>query len=141
MASVMGICGGMVGPKSENVEKVLVFKAFFEGSRAPRVRQDREQPSEPDRFEVQKVMFLIKNAFCLYLELCFLQQRGVHFQKNHEKMLPGSEKWSQNYVRYMKIPAAWGRIHEDGVKIMSDISRKSPKEATCSNNTHICKVF
>ena len=41
MASVMGICGGMVGPKSENVEKVLVFKAFFEGSRGPRVRQGK----------------------------------------------------------------------------------------------------
>ena len=31
MASVMGICGGLVEPKSENVEKVRVFKAFFEG--------------------------------------------------------------------------------------------------------------
>ena len=29
MASVMGTCGGSVGPKSENVEKVLVFKAFL----------------------------------------------------------------------------------------------------------------
>ena len=42
-------------------------------------------------------------------------------------MLPGSEKWNQNYVRYMKIPATWGRIHEDGVKTMSDILIKSPK--------------
>ena len=49
MASVMGICGGLLGPKSGNVEKVLVFKAFFEGSRAPRVRQSREQLSGPDR--------------------------------------------------------------------------------------------
>ena len=29
MASVMGIYAGLLGPKSENVEKVLVFKAFF----------------------------------------------------------------------------------------------------------------
>ena len=29
MASVMGIFAGLVGPKSENVEKVLVFKAFL----------------------------------------------------------------------------------------------------------------
>ena len=29
MASVMGICGSLVGPKSGNVEKVLVFKAFW----------------------------------------------------------------------------------------------------------------
>ena len=31
MASVMGIYAGLVGPKSENVEKVLVFKAFLKG--------------------------------------------------------------------------------------------------------------
>ena len=31
MASLMPIRGGLVGPKSENVEKVLVLKAFFEG--------------------------------------------------------------------------------------------------------------
>ena len=32
MASVMAICGGLVGPKSGNVEKVKIFKAFSEGS-------------------------------------------------------------------------------------------------------------
>ena len=47
MASVMGICAGLLEPKSENVEKVMVFKAFLEGSRGPRVRQDCEQLSEP----------------------------------------------------------------------------------------------
>ena len=47
MASVMGICAGLVGPKSENVEKVLVFKAFLEGSRGPRVCQACEPHSEP----------------------------------------------------------------------------------------------
>ena len=45
LASVMGICAGLVGPKSGNVEKVLVFKAFFEGLKGPRGRQDREQVS------------------------------------------------------------------------------------------------
>ena len=35
MASVMGICAGLVGPKSENVEKVLVFKSFLRGARRP----------------------------------------------------------------------------------------------------------
>ena len=39
-----------MGPKSENVEKALVFKAFFEGSKGPRGRQDREQVSEPRSF-------------------------------------------------------------------------------------------
>ena len=33
MASAMGICGGLVGPKSGNVEKALVFVYVFEGSR------------------------------------------------------------------------------------------------------------
>ena len=47
MASVMGIYAGLVGPKSENVEKVLVFKAFLKGSRRARVTQENEQPSEP----------------------------------------------------------------------------------------------
>ena len=49
MASVMGICAGLVGPKSENVEKVLVFKAFLKGSKEPRVIWSRLQRSEPDR--------------------------------------------------------------------------------------------
>ena len=47
MASVMGICGSLVGPKSENVEKVLVFKAFLKGSRRARGIQENEQRSEP----------------------------------------------------------------------------------------------
>ena len=34
MASVIGIYAGLVGPKSENVEKVLVFKAFLKGQRS-----------------------------------------------------------------------------------------------------------
>ena len=34
MASVMGMYAGLVGPKSENVEKVLVFKAFVKSQRS-----------------------------------------------------------------------------------------------------------
>ena len=51
MASVMGICAGLVGPKSENVEKVLVFKAFFEGQRSHATARESLQLSEPDRWE------------------------------------------------------------------------------------------
>ena len=47
------------------------------------------------RFEVQKVIFLIKNALWLYSELCFLLQRGAQFQKNHEKKWLESEKWNR----------------------------------------------
>ena len=61
MVSVMGMCGGLVGPKSENVEKALVLPLLFEGSRGPRVRQSREKVSEPSLFDVEKVIFLIKN--------------------------------------------------------------------------------
>ena len=49
MASVMGTCAGLVGPKSENIKKVLVFKAFVKGSRVPRVDSENEQGSGPDR--------------------------------------------------------------------------------------------
>ena len=36
MASVLGMYAGLVGPKSENVEKVLVVKAFLKGGRIQR---------------------------------------------------------------------------------------------------------
>ena len=80
------------------------------------------------RFGVAKVIFFIKIALWLCSKICFPLQREAYFQKNHDKKWSEREKWSQNYVRYIKIPATWGRIHEDGVKIMSDISIKSPKE-------------
>ena len=38
--ATMHTCSGLVGPKSGNIEKPLVFKGFFEGSRGPRVRQE-----------------------------------------------------------------------------------------------------
>ena len=50
MADVMRIGAGLVGPKSGNVEKVLVFKTFLKGSRGPRGRQPNEQSFGPDRF-------------------------------------------------------------------------------------------
>ena len=46
MASVMGICAGLVGPKSENVEKVLVFNAFLKGSSRAGGRQPRKRSAE-----------------------------------------------------------------------------------------------
>ena len=59
MASVMGIWGGLVGPKSGNVEKVLVFKAFLKGQGSHGDPKESLQLSEPDRFEVEKVKFLM----------------------------------------------------------------------------------
>ena len=43
MASVMGICGGLLRPKSGNVEKVLVFIEFVEGSK----KQDSTRTNNP----------------------------------------------------------------------------------------------
>ena len=45
MASVMGICAGLVGPNSENVEKVVVFKAFLKGARRAGGRQENKKTS------------------------------------------------------------------------------------------------
>ena len=39
-----------MGPKSENVEKVLVLPLLFEGSRGARGRQENEKVSEPEHF-------------------------------------------------------------------------------------------
>ena len=130
-----------MGPKIENVGFSFVLPLLFEGSRLPRGRRSREQLSEPDRFEVQKVVLLIKKALWLYSELCFLLQRGAQFHKNHENKLLEGETWSQNNVGYIKIPPKWCWKHEDVIKIMSDTPLKSPKEGTCSNNTHICDDF
>ena len=41
LAGVMDICVGLVGRKSENVKKPLVLLLFFEGSRGPRVPQEK----------------------------------------------------------------------------------------------------
>ena len=41
MASVIGICGGLVGPKRKNVEKVLVLQGFLTGLRGPRAAQEK----------------------------------------------------------------------------------------------------
>ena len=52
MASVMGICGGLVGPKSEHIKNVLVFIAFLEGSREGRVRKGDLNPALSDNLGV-----------------------------------------------------------------------------------------
>ena len=109
MASMMHICSGLVGPKSGNVGFSLVLFVFFEGSReSPEDANRASNPASRTAREGEKVILLIKNALWLYSELCFLCWRGAHFQKNHEKMLPGSEKWDLNYVGYIK------KYHQDG---------------------------
>ena len=46
MASMTHICSGLVGRKGGNVEEVLIFKGFFEGSRTARRSQPNEQRSD-----------------------------------------------------------------------------------------------
>ena len=66
--------GGMEGIKGERSEQ-----------QSDRAENHHQNGLDLGRFEVQKVMFLIKSALCLYLELCFLPQRGAQFQTIHEK--------------------------------------------------------
>ena len=122
--------GGMEGIKGDRIEQ-----------QSDTAENHHQHGLDLGCFEVQKLRIFIKNALCLYLKICFPRRREADFHKIHEQMLPESEKWSPNYVRYIKIPPKWGRIYEDGVNIMSDMSVKSPKEATCSNNTHKCEAF
>ena len=53
---MMHICGGLVGPKSENVEKPLVLPLLFEGSRERKAFQECQERAETDRFLVEKVV-------------------------------------------------------------------------------------
>ena len=59
------------------------------------------------RFDIEKMRFFFKDALGRSSKLCFLCGRGAHFQKNLEKKLPESEKWSQKtldgkYDGYMR---------------------------------------
>ena len=76
MASVMSIGGGLVGPKCGNAENALGLLLPFEGSRAAKVCREHEVNSEPGRFDFEKVIFFIRNAWCLYSELYSLCRRG-----------------------------------------------------------------
>ncbi len=59
-------------------------------------------------FEVKKVMFLIKKALCLYLELCFLPQRGAQFRTKYEKRWSESEEWSRETLYGKCDGYMWG---------------------------------
>ena len=59
MACVMGICGGLVGPKSGNVEKVLVFKCFLKVCFRGDVKRAIYIRGYLGGFDVEKVYFLI----------------------------------------------------------------------------------
>ena len=54
MASMMHICSGLVGPKSGNVEKPLVFKGFLRGA--------KRQEHSKNRKKVMRKWFLVEKA-------------------------------------------------------------------------------
>ena len=59
-------------------------------------------------FDVEKVKVFIKNALCLYLELCSPCGRGAQFQKNHEKKWSESEKWGRKTLDCKGDGYTWG---------------------------------
>ena len=46
MASVMAICGGLLGPKGENVEEVLVLKSLLKGQGMRQPAKDKSDDRE-----------------------------------------------------------------------------------------------
>ena len=88
------------------------------------------------RFVVEKWDFRSK-CFVSIFRIVLSYPSGEH---NFRKPWKVARKWkrSQNNVGYIKISSKRCRIHQDLINIMLDTSLKSPKEATCSNNTHIC---
>ena len=72
MAIVMGICVGLVGPKSENVEKHRFFVACCDVAQRARRHQPNEQASEPGDFDVVK----IENMLPARVESMVLKSNG-----------------------------------------------------------------
>ena len=62
MAHVKGICAGLVGPKSENVNKALVLPLLFEGSRVPRASSEKKQAGGPYHFSLKMLRAYIQNC-------------------------------------------------------------------------------
>ena len=81
MASVMGICGGLVGPKSGNVEKMWFFNAFFEGSKKRRGIQNCEQLSEPGPFRGRKSEIFDVKGFVSISRIVLPTEAGSTFSE------------------------------------------------------------
>ena len=76
--------GGMEGIKGDRIDR-----------QSDRAENHHQNELDLGWFEVQKVRFVIKNALCLYLKICFPRRREAYFQKNHENKWSESEKWSR----------------------------------------------
>ena len=91
--------GGMEGIKGERNEQ-----------QSDRAESHYQNGLYLGRFEVEKVTFFINHALCLYLELCFLCRRGVHYQEIHEKKWSESEKWSRKSLDGKCDGYMWGLV-------------------------------
>ena len=111
-------------PRRPPVAIIHTFVAFFHHARSENWRGHgwgselrAENPNQNrlyrNRFEVEKMSFLMWNALCLHLELCFLRRQGALFQKNHKKKLG----WK------LKMPSTKYWMHQSIVKRVSDTSR------------------
>ena len=89
--------GGMEGIKGERNEQ-----------QSDRAENHYQNGLYLGRFEVEKVTSFINNALCLYLELCFLPKRGIHFQKIMKKRWSESEKWSRKTLDGKCDGYMWG---------------------------------
>ena len=73
-------------------------------------RAENQHPNGIDLgyFDVEKVRVFIKNALCLYLELCFPCRRGAQFQNYHEKKWSESQKWGRKALYCKGDGYMWG---------------------------------
>ena len=90
-----GTCDGYMrrldGAEKWKCWKIVGVCLVFEGQRSPKDPESAKFRSRAVSFDVAKVRFLIRNALCRHLELCFLCRRRAHFQKNNEKIMPKSK--------------------------------------------------
>ena len=78
MASVMGIRGGLVGPKSGNVERVLVFNAFLNGQRSKkhstRTKNSPRSGRKSEMFDVKCFVSISRIVLPTYAESTFSEK-------------------------------------------------------------------
>ena len=89
----MGIWGGLMGPKIEDVGFSLVLPLLFEGSRWPRWFQENEQAAEKCVFEVQIKRYLIKQISLAICRIVSTTQAGSTLSEKSEKKV--IEKWKK----------------------------------------------
>ena len=100
-------------------------------------RRSREVPPEIEKREIFHLIMLRAD-----LQNCASGLGGEHIFRTIMKTCHRKIKnVAKNHGGYIKMSPKWGRMHEGVIKMVSDTSVKSTKEAACSNNTHICEVF